>query len=213
MTISRWAYEKGLCDVGGGVYAYLQPDGSWGLSNAGLIVSAGESLLVDTLFDERLTAEMLKVMKAATGHGAMEIKTLVNTHANGDHTYGNRLVENALVIASRASAEEMTELPPAALTALMQKAPDMGELGAYLQRIFGAFDFGENPLRRPARGFEGELRIEVGNKEVLLYNVGPAHTKGDTLVHVPGDKAVFTGDILFIEATPVMWEGPVQNWI
>ena len=33
------------------------------------------------------------------------------------------------------------------------------------------------------------------------------------LVHVPEAKAVFTGDILFIEGTPIMWAGPVSNWI
>jgi len=43
--------------------------------------------------------------------------------------------------------------------------------------------------------------------------VGPAHTRGDVLVHSPGDSVVFTGDILFIESTPVMWQGPVANWI
>ena len=46
-----------------------------------------------------------------------------------------------------------------------------------------------------------------------LLEVGPAHTGGDVIVHVPGDRAVFTGDILFIDGTPLMWAGPVANWI
>ncbi len=33
------------------------------------------------------------------------------------------------------------------------------------------------------------------------------------LVHVPGDRVVFTGDILFVEGTPIVWAGPVSNWI
>ena len=45
---SKWAYTKGLHDLGNGCYAYLQPDGSWGWSNAGLVSDSGESLLVDT---------------------------------------------------------------------------------------------------------------------------------------------------------------------
>jgi glyoxylase-like metal-dependent hydrolase (beta-lactamase superfamily II) len=48
---------------------------------------------------------------------------------------------------------------------------------------------------------------------VHLIEVGPAHTRGDVLVHSPADRSVFTGDILFIEGTPIMWQGPVANWI
>ena len=43
-----WSYTKGLHELGNGAYAYLQPDGSWGWSNAGLIIDEDQSLLVDT---------------------------------------------------------------------------------------------------------------------------------------------------------------------
>ena len=46
-----------------------------------------------------------------------------------------------------------------------------------------------------------------------LIEVGPAHTKGDVIVHVPDDGVVYTGDILFVGGHPVVWEGPVSNWI
>jgi cyclase len=50
------AYTRGLHDLGTGCFAWLQPDGSWGWSNAGLVVDGEATLLVDTLFDLRLTA-------------------------------------------------------------------------------------------------------------------------------------------------------------
>ena len=81
--MSRVAFDKGLHQIGDGTYAYLQPDGSWGYSNAGLISDGDRSLLVDTLFDLRLTREMLDAMADVT-RGA-PIGTLVNTHSNGDH--------------------------------------------------------------------------------------------------------------------------------
>ena len=56
------AYTKGLHELGDGLYAYLQPDGGWGWSNAGLITGEGTSLLVDTLYDLHLTREMLDAM-------------------------------------------------------------------------------------------------------------------------------------------------------
>ena len=61
--MATWQYTKGLHDIGNGVYAYLQPDGSWGWSNAGLIVDGDQSLLVDTLFDLKLTESVLCTLK------------------------------------------------------------------------------------------------------------------------------------------------------
>ncbi|MEZ5708918.1 MAG: MBL fold metallo-hydrolase [Blastomonas sp.] len=206
-------FTKGLQETGNGIYAYLQPDGSWGWSNAGLIVDGDQSLLVDTLFDERLTGEMLAAMRDATGLAADEIGTLVNTHANGDHCHGNGLVPQAEIIASAASAAEMDEVGPELLAMMMANAGAMGEAGEFLSDIFGAFDFASVNMRKPTRTFDDHLHLTVGDKQVELINVGPAHTGGDVLVHVPDDRTVFTGDILFIEGTPIMWAGPVSNWI
>ena len=58
-------YERGLAEVADGFYAYLQPDGGWGWSNAGLVADSGQALLVDTLFDLRLTERMLADMRRA----------------------------------------------------------------------------------------------------------------------------------------------------
>ena len=96
------SYVKGLQEVGEGLYAYLQPGGSWGWSNAGLVVDGEATLLVDTLFDLALTREMLRAMRDAAP-AAARIDTLVNTHANGDHCYGNQLVSGAEIIASSAA--------------------------------------------------------------------------------------------------------------
>jgi cyclase len=206
-------FTKGLHDLGRGHYAYLQPSGTWGYSNAGLVIDGDESLLVDTLFDERLTAEMLRTMKAATGIGGAEITTLVNTHANGDHTFGNRLVANAEILASKASAEEMNEQPPARLAEFVKMAPSMGELGEFFLHCFGDFDFAGVTLRPPTKTFTGSMKVAVGDKTVELIEVGPAHTRGDVLAYVPQDRVVYSGDILFVDGTPIIWAGPVGNWI
>jgi len=207
-----WKYTRGLHPVGDGCFAWLQPDGSWGWSNAGLVTDSGQSLLVDTLFDLPLTAEMLAVMRDADP-AAGKIDTLVNTHANGDHCYGNSLVEGAALVVSKACAEEMKEVPAALMASLLENADELGEAGVFFRRIFGSFDFrGIEPVE-PARTFEGELTLQVGDKPVRLIQVGPAHTRGDVLVVSSRDRVVFTGDILFIDGTPILWEGPVDNWI
>jgi len=206
-------FKRGIHEIGNGAWAYIQPDGSWGWNNAGLITDGDQSLLVDTLFDERLTADMLRAMHQVIGVRGEEIDLLVNTHANGDHTFGNRLVEGARIIASKACAEEMSDMPPAVLAELMRQAPAMGTLGEYLQHCFADFDFAGVTLRQPDETFSGEHSLKVGDKPVQLIEVGPAHTAGDVLVHVPDNRVVYTGDILFIEGTPIMWQGPVGNWL
>ncbi len=201
-------YAKGLHELGDACYAYLQPDGSWGWSNAGLIVGDGASMLVDTLFDLKLTAEMLASMQPLTDFAP--IATLVNTHANGDHCYGNELVDAPEIIASAATAHEMAEVPPSMLAAL-NKAE--GEVGALFRHFFGAFDFDGITVRMPTRTFEGRLELDVAGRVVELIEVGPAHTRGDTIAYVPDAQTVFTGDILFIDGTPIVWAGPLSNWV
>ena len=210
--MTRWKYEKGLHELGNGCFAYLQPDGSWGWSNAGLVVDGEASLLVDTLFDLRLTREMLATM-ADAAPAAAHIGTLVNTHANGDHCYGNQLVSGAEILASRACAEEMGAVPPALLASMLENADQLGEAGAFFARVFSPFDFHGIDVTAPTSTFEGELERRVGDKRVRLIEVGPAHTRGDVLVHLPDDRVVYTGDILFADAHPIIWEGPVDNWI
>jgi glyoxylase-like metal-dependent hydrolase (beta-lactamase superfamily II) len=205
-------YAKGLQEVGDGLYAYLQPDGGWGWSNAGLVVDGERTLLIDTLFDLRLTEEMLGAMRRAVP-AAARIDTLVNTHANGDHCYGNQLVGDAVIVASERTAAEMTELPPAAMAALVAQAPQMGELGEFFLRCFGSFDFDGIELALPQETFSGERTVRVGDRTLALIEVGPAHTRGDTLVHAAAERVLFTGDILFAGAHPIAWAGPVSNWI
>jgi glyoxylase-like metal-dependent hydrolase (beta-lactamase superfamily II) len=208
-----WKYTKGLHEIGNGHYAWLLPDGSWGWSNAGLVVDSGESLLVDTLFDLKLTREMLHAMRSAVPE-AMEIRQVVNTHANGDHYFGNQLVADSEIIVSDACAEEMKTHPPSMLVERFQEYKSLGDAGEFLMKHMGrVFDFRGLVYTPPTKTFSGTLNLTVGNKKIVLVEVGPAHTKGDTLVYVPEDRVVYTGDILFNGGHPIVWAGPVDNWI
>jgi cyclase len=207
------AYTKGLLALNGAAYAYLQPNGGWGLSNAGLIRDGDQALLIDTLFDEASTSSMLAIIEDATGIRAGDIGTLVNTHAHGDHSYGNALLVNAEIIASEASAREMNVVSPQLLAQLMSAgaAGQLGVGGAFFSEIFAPFDFAGSRGKAPTRTFSGRQELVVGDKRVVLMEVGPAHTIGDVLVYSPSDRTVFTGDILFIDSTPLMWTGPLAN--
>ena len=213
MQLGTRPFTRGLHEVGARCYAWIQPDGGWGWSNAGLVVDGGESLLVDTLFDLHLTRTMLAVMRDAEPAATGNFDRLINTHANPDHCNGNELVAEAEIIASSAAAEEMAGESPARLAAMMQQAPSMGETGEFLLASFGAFDFEGITQTLPTTTFEGDYRTRVGDKRVVLKQVGPCHTAGDILAYVPDDNLVFTGDVLFIEGHPILWAGPAANWI
>jgi glyoxylase-like metal-dependent hydrolase (beta-lactamase superfamily II) len=204
------AYTRGLHELGDGLFAWLQPDGGWGWSNAGLVTAGGTSLLVDTLYDLRLTREMLDAMAPITE--ANPIDAAMNTHANPDHCFGNELLpETAEIYASAATTAEMGELSPELLAGLKQAElpPDLAD---FVQHAFGPFEFEGITLRPPSQTFSGRLELRVGDRPVELIELGPAHTGGDTIVHVPDAGLVFTGDLLFIEGTPIAWAN-LSNWI
>jgi cyclase len=200
-----------LHELGDGLFAFLQPDGGWGLSNAGLVVADGSSLLIDTLFDLALTREMLDAMRPQTD--PRPIRQVLNTHGNGDHWYGNQLAPtDAEIVSSEAAVEDMREVPPALMAAL--GAADLDEdLRGFVRHAFGSFRFDDIELRLPSRTFTGSLTVDVGGRRVELLELGPAHTRSDVIAHVPDARAVFTGDILFVGGTPIMWAGPVSNWL
>jgi glyoxylase-like metal-dependent hydrolase (beta-lactamase superfamily II) len=206
------AYERGLHELGEGLYAYLQPDGGWGWSNAGLVTVDGASLLVDTLFDLTLTKAMLDAMAPVTQRSP--IGQAFNTHGNGDHWFGNALLPDGIpIVASAATIEDMRAAPPAAVNVLFNELELGPEFDAFAERAMRKFDFASVIERLPTESFEGRHQLRVGDRDVQLIELGPAHTHGDAIAHVPDAAVVFTGDILFIEGTPIMWAGPVANWL
>ena len=81
------------------------------------------------------------------------------------------------------------------------------------EKKVASFDFEGVERCLPNITFSGRMEKKVGDKVVELIEVGPAHTKGDILAYIPKDKVIFTGDILFIEGHPILWAGPISNWI
>jgi glyoxylase-like metal-dependent hydrolase (beta-lactamase superfamily II) len=169
---------------------------------------------------QRLAAEVL-----APGVG---IDTVVNTHGNGDHSYGNELFRapepeaqpaagartpGAEIISTEANGVHLCAEPsPADLARLIAASDTSTPLGAYITRHFGRYgDFGGVRTVHPTRTFSGELTLDVGGVAVRLIEVGPAHTAGDLIVHLPDDGIVCAGDVVFNEDHPVHWAGPLAE--
>lgn len=206
----RPPFVTGLAQLSDKVFAYLQPDGGLGLSNAGLIGSRADALLVDTLFDLAHTRRMLdEIARRVTG----DIGRVVNTHHNGDHCWGNQLLTGAEIIGHRRCAELMAALPPAALQKL-RNAPDTVPAARALREGLGRFDF-DGIIVTPPTTFvpDDGMTLEVDGLRLELIYVGPAHTAGDVLVHLPDEGIVFTGDVIFRNCAPIGWEGTFARWI
>ena len=221
--------------MGDRCHAWIQPNGEWFESNAGLVTGDGESALIDTLADLRLTRRMLDAFADLTADAP--IRTVVNTHSDADHIHGNELLADAVIVSSRRSAELIRRSDPGSLRRFERLARGMrvvgrlplpivgslplpvvprirlGSIGGYVGDMLAPFDFDGITVTAPTREFEGETSLDVGGRKLRLLEVGPAHTPGDLVVHVPDAGVVYGGDILFIGTTPVMWAGPVINWI
>jgi cyclase len=190
------------------VYACEQPRADTGWSNSGL-VDAGRGLVVDTLYDVKLTRAMAalyaEVRPAPPG-------AVVNTHHNGDHCWGNQVFAGAEIIAHRGCAERFASFTPEAAEAI-RTMTDPPEHLADLVHEFGPFDFSEVVLTPPTTVIEGDTTLDVGGVRVDLLHVGPAHTEGDLVVHLPDEGVVLMGDVLFSRCTPIGWEGSTDRWI
>ena len=220
-------FEGGLAEAGPGVHAWLQPNGLLGESNACLVVGDGASLLVDTLWDPRLTRRMLAAMAPLIRGAPIEI--LVNTHSDGDHWWGNQEVRGAEIIATESATAVMEGESPAemkrfsALAGALRLAGsmplpyprrgDVAVIAAYTGEALEPFDFDDVRLVLPTRTFSGEFELNVGGREVRLIEVGPAHTPGDLIVWVPDARIAIAADILFVGVTPIMWAGPLAGWV
>lgn len=222
-TLTRFGeipdYDEGLYEVAKDTYAWMVPNGSWGETNSGLIVGNGESLLVDTLWDLKYTQQMLDVIEPITIKSP--INTVVNTHSDGDHFWGNQLFPNRDIIATQACKDMMNHMHPKSLTALgnigsiMSKIPVLGfnKVGNWFEGMVKPYDYSDVIITPANRTFTSNLTITVGGRDVVLIEMGPAHTSGDAIVYVPDAKVVYSGDLLFINGTPPLWAGPVENWI
>ncbi len=185
------AFEPSLVALGGDVFAYLQPDGGWGLNNAGVIVGPDSVTLIDTAMTVARAARLRDA--AATVANARPVRTIVNTHHHPDHTYGNSLFANATVIAHdhcRVSARRVG-LAPA-------KDP--------------ALDCGPIELRLPDLTFASRLVLHVGDEPVELHHFGPAHTQEDVVIWFPERKLLFAGDLIFAGATPLVMDGTIARY-
>lgn len=180
-----------LKEVGDGVFAYIQPDGSWMINNTGFITSARGVTVVDTCGTEFRTKAFIEAARQIT---TAPLRTLINTHHHGDHTYGNHYLPEATIIAHEKARDEVIAT------------------GLGLKAIFPTANFGEIVVTPPFVLFEERLTVYADNLKLEIFHVGPAHTTNDIVIWIPERKVLFTGDVVFKDCTPFVLQGAIESY-
>jgi cyclase len=180
-----------VVELAAGIFAYIQPDGSVMLSNAGFITSGPDLLLIDTCATEARTQALLAAARAQTG---LQPTLVVNTHHHGDHTFGNCLTSPAPIISHEYARQRIvaTGLEPMDLTPRVT--------------------FGDLVLAAPTITVESGTYLYIGDIQVHLLHLGVAHTAGDIAVWLPESRVLYAGDIVFNRVTPFLLDGSLRTY-
>ena len=183
-----------VTEVADGVFAYVQPDGSWMINNTGFLVARDGVAAIDACSTERRTRAFLDTIAGTT---RAPVRTLVNTHHHPDHTAGNGLFAGAAIVAHERARPEMRALG----------LPDNSG-------IWTDVDYGDLELALPFLTFTDHLTLWSDDRRAdLRYCGGPAHTTNDVVVWLPEQSVLFAGDLLFHGGTPFLLSGSVLGAI
>jgi cyclase len=179
-------------EVSGGIYAYIQPDGTWWINNSGFLVGPQGVISVDSCSTQRRTRAYQAAIASVT---PAPVRTVINTHHHGDHTFGNCMFPAAAIVGhERARAEAIAFGPPRDLP--FWDGPDWGEL----------------TLDPPFVTFTDQIAVHAGDLKAEVRYVGTAaHTTNDSIIWIPERSVLFCGDLIFNGGTPFLLMGSVEG--
>ena len=203
MDVDASPSAAALHEIAEGVFAWVQPDGTWWINNAGAVTAVsddgtqpGGTVVVDTCATHERTRRFLDAVRAATG--TAPITMAVNTHQHGDHTYGNSVLPRETVIighpAMRAGllADTIIDGCPPVWTPV----PDWGPV----------------TKRLPSIAVDDRSTVYAGSRAIELHHPGyAAHTRGDLVAWLPEERILFSGDLIFNGLTPLVFMGSVSG--
>jgi cyclase len=181
-------------EVSPGVYAYIQPDGTWWINNTGFLTGPQGVISIDTCSTERRTrAYQGAIAKVTTS----PVRAIVNTHHHGDHLFGNCLFPTAAIVAhEQTRAAAIASGPPGPLP------------------VWDGLDFGDLTLDPPFITFTSQIALHAGDLRAEVRHVGmPAHTTNDSIVWIADRSVLFCGDLVFNGGTPFVLMGSVSGAI
>jgi cyclase len=190
--------------VAPGVYAVISPardfpnpeNLGWN-ANMAFVVTDDGVLVVDTGSSETMGVALRNAIRSVAGQ---PVRWIVNTHSHGDHWLGNHgfAADNPEIMAGSASIARM-------------KQQADGWIDSFNDMTGGAT--GQSRTLFPGRAVDERVERDLGGTRVVLLPSGDSHSPGDLVVWLPESRVLMTGDVVYTDRAPSVWDGRVAQWI
>lgn len=178
-------------------------DNAWaytaeGDPNTGIVVSDAGVLVADAQATPVMAQDVIRRIRGVTDR---PITTVVLTHYHAVRVLGASAYGAQQIIASEDTRDLIVERGAADMKSEIERFP----------RLFRAVESVPG-LTWPTITFKGEMTLWMGSLEVKLLQLGRGHTKGDTVVWLPQQKILFSGDLVEFNATPYAGDAYFNDW-
>ena len=167
--------------------------------NTGIIIGDDAVLVADTQATPAMAADVIRRIREVTDK---PIKYVVMTHYHAVRVLGASAYGAQQILASQDTYDLIVERGEA------DKASEIGRF----PRLFRNDETVPAGMTWPTMTFTGKMTLWLGKLEVQLLQLGRGHTKGDTVVWLPGEKTLLSGDLVEFDATPYAGDAYFQDW-
>ena len=167
--------------------------------NTGIIIGDDAVLVADTQATPAMAADVIRRIREVTDK---PIKYVVLTHYHAVRVLGASAYQPEQVIASQDTYDLIVERGEA------DKASEIGRF----PRLFRNVETVPEGLTWPTLTFSGKMTLWLGKLEVQLLQLGRGHTKGDTVVWLPQERTLLSGDLVEFDATPYAGDAYFKDW-
>ena len=176
-------------------YAYTAE----GDPNSGIVIGDDAVMVIDTQATPAMAQDVIRRIREVTDK---PIKYVVLSHYHAVRVLGAAAYQPEHIIASQDTRDLIVERGE------QDKASEIGRF----PRLFRNVESVPPGLTWPTLTFTGRMTLWLGKLEVQLIQLGRGHTKGDTVVWLPQDKVLFSGDLVEFDATPYAGDAYFQDW-
>jgi glyoxylase-like metal-dependent hydrolase (beta-lactamase superfamily II) len=176
-------------------YAYTAE----GDPNSGIVIGDDAVMVIDTQATPAMAQDVIRRIRDVTDK---PIKYVVLSHYHAVRVLGAAAYEPEHIIASQDTRDLIVERGE------QDKASEIGRF----PRLFRNVESVPPGMTWPTITFTGKMTLWLGKLEVQLIQLGRGHTKGDTVVWLPQDKVLFSGDLVEFDATPYAGDAYFQDW-